>query len=284
MRPLDGPISWAGCADAPRGRSGSLDACGRCSVLRPGQDDHRGLERARVQPAVPAAGPDHAPGRAAQRLRAAAAPASRARTRPRWIGSAAAHHRPVRGLGRRAGPRDRGADAARDRRAARLRRGAGADRRAPGAGRRDRGAVGVGAGGRRADRRDDRRRPLPWPPAWRSRDGRYTGEIELLLLRRGRRRRRPATSPPSGATTWPDCRAYSDSITDLPLLSAVGYPTAVNPDRALRRVAAGARLAGADLRPAGRAAHASSAGRPRLRRARRRRRRSGCSAERSAPV
>ena len=33
------------------------------------------------------------------------------------------------------------------------------------------------------------------------------------------------------------CRAYSDSITDLPLLSAVGCPTAVNPDRALRRVA-----------------------------------------------
>jgi HAD superfamily hydrolase (TIGR01490 family) len=35
-----------------------------------------------------------------------------------------------------------------------------------------------------------------------------------------------------------DCRAYSDSITDLPLLEAVGHPTAVNPDRALRRVAA----------------------------------------------
>ena len=34
-----------------------------------------------------------------------------------------------------------------------------------------------------------------------------------------------------------DCRAYSDSITDLPLLEAVGHPTAVNPDRALRRVA-----------------------------------------------
>jgi phosphoserine phosphatase len=34
-----------------------------------------------------------------------------------------------------------------------------------------------------------------------------------------------------------DCRAYSDSITDLPLLEAVGHPTAVNPDRALRREA-----------------------------------------------
>ncbi|QFZ16310.1 HAD-IB family hydrolase [Saccharothrix syringae] len=33
------------------------------------------------------------------------------------------------------------------------------------------------------------------------------------------------------------CYAYSDSISDLPLLEAVGHPTAVNPDRALRRVA-----------------------------------------------
>lgn len=31
--------------------------------------------------------------------------------------------------------------------------------------------------------------------------------------------------------------AYSDSITDLPLLEVVGHPTAVNPDRALRRAA-----------------------------------------------
>ncbi len=32
--------------------------------------------------------------------------------------------------------------------------------------------------------------------------------------------------------------AYSDSVTDLPLLEAVGHPVAVNPDRALRREAA----------------------------------------------
>jgi HAD superfamily hydrolase (TIGR01490 family) len=31
--------------------------------------------------------------------------------------------------------------------------------------------------------------------------------------------------------------AYSDSHTDLPFLEAVGYPVAVNPDRALRRIA-----------------------------------------------
>ena len=33
--------------------------------------------------------------------------------------------------------------------------------------------------------------------------------------------------------------AYSDSVTDLPMLEAVGHPTAVNPDRALRKAAAG---------------------------------------------
>jgi HAD superfamily hydrolase (TIGR01490 family) len=33
------------------------------------------------------------------------------------------------------------------------------------------------------------------------------------------------------------CYAYSDSATDLPMLSAVGHPHAVNPDRALRREA-----------------------------------------------
>lgn len=31
--------------------------------------------------------------------------------------------------------------------------------------------------------------------------------------------------------------AYSDSVTDIPMLSAVGHPVAVNPDRELRRVA-----------------------------------------------
>jgi hypothetical protein len=34
-----------------------------------------------------------------------------------------------------------------------------------------------------------------------------------------------------------DCFAYSDSITDLPMLAAVGHPTAVNPDRGLRKAA-----------------------------------------------
>jgi HAD superfamily hydrolase (TIGR01490 family) len=33
------------------------------------------------------------------------------------------------------------------------------------------------------------------------------------------------------------CAAYSDSVNDLPMLSAVGRPVAVNPDAALRRIA-----------------------------------------------
>jgi len=35
-----------------------------------------------------------------------------------------------------------------------------------------------------------------------------------------------------------NCFAYSDSVTDLPMLEAVGHPHAVNPDRGLRAAAA----------------------------------------------
>jgi phosphoserine phosphatase len=34
-----------------------------------------------------------------------------------------------------------------------------------------------------------------------------------------------------------ECVFYSDSVTDLPLLEAVGEPVAINPDPALKRVA-----------------------------------------------
>ena len=67
-------------------------------------------------------------------------------------------------------------------------------------------------------------------------DGRYTGELE-----------RYAYGPTKAALVrelaerdglnLADCYAYSDSATDLPMLEAVGHPVAVNPDRALRRVA-----------------------------------------------
>ena len=91
------------------------------------------------------------------------------------------------------------------------------------------------------------------------RNGRYTGEIELYLY--GERKAQAARDIAAArGYRLADCRAYSDSITDLPLLEAVGHPTAVNPDRALRRVAAGARLADPDLRRSGGPAPADQAG------------------------
>ena len=68
------------------------------------------------------------------------------------------------------------------------------------------------------------------------RDGRYTGEIELYLY--GQQKAQAARDVAAAqGYRLADCRAYSDSITDLPLLEAVGHPTAINPDRALRRIA-----------------------------------------------
>jgi HAD superfamily hydrolase (TIGR01490 family) len=67
-------------------------------------------------------------------------------------------------------------------------------------------------------------------------DGTYTGEIEFYAYGENKAEavRRLAAE---GGYDLTDCYAYSDSITDLPMLSAVGHPTAVNPDRALRKAA-----------------------------------------------
>lgn len=68
------------------------------------------------------------------------------------------------------------------------------------------------------------------------RDGRYTGEIEYYCY--GEQKAEAARQIAAArGYLLADCRAYSDSVTDLPLLEAVGHPTAVNPDRALRREA-----------------------------------------------
>ena len=67
-------------------------------------------------------------------------------------------------------------------------------------------------------------------------DGRYTGELEFYcygdakadaIRELGR----------DGGIDLEGSYAYSDSITDLPMLEAVGHPVAVNPDRDLRKVA-----------------------------------------------
>ncbi|SNS66982.1 HAD-superfamily subfamily IB hydrolase, TIGR01490 [Geodermatophilus pulveris] len=68
-------------------------------------------------------------------------------------------------------------------------------------------------------------------------DGRYTGEIEFYAYGENKAAALREVAAGNGYDLA-DCYAYSDSVTDLPMLSAVGHPTVVNPDRALRRVAA----------------------------------------------
>ena len=69
-----------------------------------------------------------------------------------------------------------------------------------------------------------------------ARNGRYTGEIDFYCYGEEKAEAARRIAAERGYDLA-DCSAYSDSITDLPLLSAVGHPTAVNPDKALRREA-----------------------------------------------
>jgi len=67
-------------------------------------------------------------------------------------------------------------------------------------------------------------------------DGKYTGEIERYVYGPEKAEAVRELAAERGydlAASY----AYSDSITDLPLLEEVGHPTAVNPDRALRKIA-----------------------------------------------
>ena len=63
-------------------------------------------------------------------------------------------------------------------------------------------------------------------------DGRYTGKALRALHAENKARCIRELGHDLDAST-----AYSDSHTDLPFLEAVGHPVAVNPDRALRRIA-----------------------------------------------
>ncbi|HEY3689595.1 MAG TPA: HAD-IB family hydrolase [Pseudonocardiaceae bacterium] len=67
-------------------------------------------------------------------------------------------------------------------------------------------------------------------------DGRYTGDVEFYCAGENKALAARRLAEEHGYDMQ-RCHAYSDSITDLPLLEAVGHPTAVNPDRALRREA-----------------------------------------------
>jgi HAD superfamily hydrolase (TIGR01490 family) len=68
------------------------------------------------------------------------------------------------------------------------------------------------------------------------RDGRYTGRA-LRALHADAKADCVRALAESEGLDLSACTAYSDSHTDLPFLEAVGHPVAVNPDRALRRVA-----------------------------------------------
>jgi HAD superfamily hydrolase (TIGR01490 family) len=67
-------------------------------------------------------------------------------------------------------------------------------------------------------------------------EGRYTGEIEFYAYGENKAQAITTLAEVYGYDLG-DCYAYSDSITDLPMLEVVGHPSAVNPDRPLRREA-----------------------------------------------
>jgi HAD superfamily hydrolase (TIGR01490 family) len=67
-------------------------------------------------------------------------------------------------------------------------------------------------------------------------DGRYSGDVEFYAAGPYKVEAVRQLAEERGYALA-DSYAYSDSVTDVPLLEAVGHPTAVNPDRGLRRIA-----------------------------------------------
>jgi HAD superfamily hydrolase (TIGR01490 family) len=67
-------------------------------------------------------------------------------------------------------------------------------------------------------------------------DGRYTGDIAFYAYGEHKATALGGLADAHGYDLAA-CYAYSDSMTDLPMLDAVGHPHAVNPDKGLRRVA-----------------------------------------------
>ncbi len=67
-------------------------------------------------------------------------------------------------------------------------------------------------------------------------DGRYDGTLQFYAYAGNKATAIRQVADARGYDLG-DCYAYSDSITDLPMLSVVGHPMAVNPDRELRAAA-----------------------------------------------
>ena len=69
------------------------------------------------------------------------------------------------------------------------------------------------------------------------RDGAYTGRLDRRLYGQAKADALVELATAEGIDLS-GSTAYSDSYSDVPLLQAVGHPVVVNPDRALRRLAA----------------------------------------------
>jgi HAD superfamily hydrolase (TIGR01490 family) len=67
-------------------------------------------------------------------------------------------------------------------------------------------------------------------------NGLYTGELDFYAYAGGKREAILAEAERTGIDLSRSY-AYSDSVTDLPMLESVGHPHAVNPDKELRKVA-----------------------------------------------
>lgn len=68
-------------------------------------------------------------------------------------------------------------------------------------------------------------------------DGKLTGTITRYLKGQAKADAMRELAEERGYNL-PDCYAYSDSTTDIPMLEVVGHPVAVNPERGLRKHAA----------------------------------------------
>jgi HAD superfamily hydrolase (TIGR01490 family) len=66
------------------------------------------------------------------------------------------------------------------------------------------------------------------------RDGIYTGELDGKILHGSEKAAAITTLAHERGYQLTDCYSYSDSHNDLPLLNAVGHPSAINPDAILR--------------------------------------------------
>ncbi len=67
--------------------------------------------------------------------------------------------------------------------------------------------------------------------------GRFTGELDSRPMSDGEKARRVRDFAAAAGIDLAHSHAYGDSVTDVAMLEAVGFPHAVNPDRGLARTA-----------------------------------------------